>query len=165
MTSTAVSKGEQVNAGQLLGYSGNTGNSTGPHLHYEVRNRDGKYKQDIDPYPYITSSLWSIGDTSGVGSGNIDNSGNVSNDNQGKNTEIKLATPTTTSRRAIPGIGGPDLNSKSNKIDGIDRIVNSVDGVSAKIIKYLDEIRQEQESQRSLIRAFSNSQNMLDMRN
>lgn len=165
MTSTAVSKGEQVNAGQLLGYSGNTGNSTGPHLHYEVRNRDGKYKQDIDPYPYITSSLWSIGDTSGVGSGNIDNSGNVSNDNQGKNTEIKLATPTTTSRRAIPGIGGPDLNSKSNKIDGVDRIVNSVDGVSAKIIKYLDEIRQEQESQRSLIRAFSNSQNMLDMRN
>ena len=168
MTSTAVNKGDRVNAGQLLGYSGSTGNSTGPHLHYEVRNGTGNYKQDIDPYPYITSSLWSIGDTSGTPSAPGNSTSEDSNSSESsENKHLTLAAPTTTSRRAIPGLGGPDLDKarEINANNGIDRIVNSVDGVSTKIIKYLDEIRQEQEAQRSLIRAFSTSQNMIDMRN
>jgi hypothetical protein len=38
--------GERVSAGQILGSSGNTGNSTGPHLHFSMRNSDGSL---IDP--------------------------------------------------------------------------------------------------------------------
>ncbi|YAL82658.1 M23 family metallopeptidase [Dermacoccaceae bacterium W4C1] len=36
MSSISVSPGQSVGAGQTLGLSGNTGNSTGPHLHLEI---------------------------------------------------------------------------------------------------------------------------------
>lgn len=45
----AVSVGQTVKQGQLIGYVGSTGNSTGPHLHFEVKNGDERY----DPYSWF----------------------------------------------------------------------------------------------------------------
>lgn len=48
-SSLAVSVGQTVNGGQLISYSGNSGISSGPHLHFEIRNLNG---QPIQPDEY-----------------------------------------------------------------------------------------------------------------
>ncbi|WP_419997163.1 M23 family metallopeptidase [Streptomyces boninensis] len=47
-----VSTGDRVGPGTSLGLSGATGNATGPHLHFEVRDAPG-YGTDIDPVAYL----------------------------------------------------------------------------------------------------------------
>ena len=54
MDSRVISQGEKVKQGQLVGFSGNTGNSTGPHLHLEVKNAEGEYVNPIFIIPFST---------------------------------------------------------------------------------------------------------------
>ncbi|MEP3890637.1 MAG: M23/M56 family metallopeptidase [Hellea sp.] len=49
MDSLAVSRGQYVKAGDIIGGVGSTGKSTGPHLHFEIR----KNGQTIDPAPLL----------------------------------------------------------------------------------------------------------------
>jgi hypothetical protein len=48
--------GDHVNAGDIVGLSGNTGNSTGPHLHFGLKDANGSV---LDPTP-IAEKLASI---------------------------------------------------------------------------------------------------------
>lgn len=52
MSRLAVAEGERVKKGDVIGYVGSTGRSTGPHLHYEVRV-DGVA---VNPVPYMLES-------------------------------------------------------------------------------------------------------------
>lgn len=45
-----VALNENVRQGSLIGHSGTTGNSTGPHLHFEARARWNDYKTHFDPF-------------------------------------------------------------------------------------------------------------------
>ncbi|MEV0120378.1 M23 family metallopeptidase [Streptomyces sp. NPDC050703] len=52
MSSLGVTVGQTVTPGQQIGLSGSTGNSSGPHLHFEART-SAEYGSDIDPVAYL----------------------------------------------------------------------------------------------------------------
>lgn len=49
----AVSAGEEIHRGDTLGYVGQTGRSTGPHLHYEVRI----FNTPVNPHKYLLFTM------------------------------------------------------------------------------------------------------------
>jgi hypothetical protein len=49
MSRISVWVGQQISTGQILGTLGNTGRSTGAHLHYETRIHD----QPVNPIPFL----------------------------------------------------------------------------------------------------------------
>lgn len=52
LSKLAVADGQHVKKGDLIGYVGSTGRSTGPHLHYEIRI-DG---EAVNPIPYMVET-------------------------------------------------------------------------------------------------------------
>lgn len=54
LSEVCVAYGQQVQAGQRIGKMGNSGNSYGSHLHFEVRNKNDVC---VDPAPYLAADL------------------------------------------------------------------------------------------------------------
>ena len=57
LSSFAVTAGQYVHRGDTIGYVGQSGRSTGPHLHYEVRIND----VPVNPYKYLRLTVARVG--------------------------------------------------------------------------------------------------------
>ncbi|MBZ4318297.1 M23 family metallopeptidase [Streptomyces huiliensis] len=53
LSSVAVQVGQSVTAGQQIGLSGSTGNSSGPHLHFEIRTTPN-YGSSVEPLGFLS---------------------------------------------------------------------------------------------------------------
>ena len=61
LSKALVKPGDKVVAGQVIAKSGNTGNSTGPHLHVELRTKSHwSSGTDLDPYLLVGTKKASV---------------------------------------------------------------------------------------------------------
>jgi murein DD-endopeptidase MepM/ murein hydrolase activator NlpD len=58
----AVTVGQDVRRGDILGYVGSSGRSTGPHLHYEVRIHD----TPVNPSKYLPAAARQLASASSI---------------------------------------------------------------------------------------------------
>ncbi|WP_326579326.1 M23 family metallopeptidase [Streptomyces sp. NBC_00481] len=52
LSKVSVKVGQVVKTGQRIAFSGNTGNSSGPHLHFEIRTK-ASYGSAVDPVAFL----------------------------------------------------------------------------------------------------------------
>ena len=57
LASFAIAAGQYIHRGDVIGYVGLSGRSTGPHLHYEVRIND----TPVNPYKYLRMTMAHLG--------------------------------------------------------------------------------------------------------
>ena len=152
-----VGNGQHVNAGDLIGYSGTTGNSSGPHLHFEIAGHGAGFNNHA---PWFTSSVRNIGDTSGAVEQPGTQSGLAANSNgqpaldgdfAGSIASASVSSRPVQTKRVLPS----SAIHNTGGIGGAELVSNSVNNGINKIINYLDSIKNEQNIQREMLNAFS----------
>lgn len=113
----AVDKGERVSGGDVLGIVGSTGNSTGAHLHFEVR----KGATAVEPSSYVNDSIWMAD--------GIDRTSDFSSMSKVDQKKSSLLQSLAQSYKVDLGYGG---------IGGDDRIVSGLSDIKTTLINLSD---------------------------
>lgn len=86
MSAIDVKAGQHLNAGDIIGLSGNTGNSTGPHLHFGMKDASGQW---LDPTPIAEKVANAQGDVGfSIGGFFLDKFNGMSDYLVGKEVEV-----------------------------------------------------------------------------
>lgn len=133
--------GDQVKAGNIIGYQGSSGESTGPHLHYQVNRGEGiKWGQDIDPGNYLSTGIFNPGGPV-VSTENMleDNLSNPYASDIDTTKDATAIMPTATPGINIGGVGNAGDGSRnvqefrSKSIEGkLDMLNNTLIGMQDK---------------------------------
>ena len=151
LKSVSVKLNQEVKTGEIIGYMGNTGNSYGAHLHFEVRNAKDKR---IDPTPYLDTDLPNSTDKvtyktydnvknkwlPNVKTGTDDYAGNFGNGVSGlKCTKLTYRVHDKIKNKWLPWVTGDSsyAGNLGNNIDGV-QIKNATYRVHLKDGKWLD---------------------------
>jgi hypothetical protein len=100
-----VKAGDEVEAGDVIGRSDNTGNSTGPHLHFELR----KNNVAVDPAPMLVEHLDGIepGDDEQPGGGQEEPGGGPEPQSFPELAKARVTSQIGLNVRSGPGTGNP----------------------------------------------------------
>lgn len=136
-------KGQLVNAGQLVGLMGSTGNVTGPHLHYGIIKPGGG---NINPAPFITNSLFNVSENGVDDTAPTDKSDRI---NETPTLSQKLISSNTLQTDAVlaryaNSFGGPS---------GSEAIVSSVNNGFGSLIAKLDELSSRQDNTEEILKS------------
>lgn len=106
LSKVTCNEGDKISRTTKIGVMGNTGNSTGKHLHFEIRNSSNKYADNSNPADYM-------GIPNKVGSYDSDNYqiGNSNSSNSSNSTKGELKTLNhNTNLREAPTTSAKILN-------------------------------------------------------
>ena len=112
---TQLAVGDRVNAGDTVGHMGSTGNSTGTHLHFTVRN---SAQDDIYPADYIYNGLFSASGDYYKRSANSESSADPSS------SALQTYLRKDQNVEASSGSGG--MGSDYAKTSDIDRLIETL---------------------------------------
>ena len=113
--------GDKISRTTKIGVMGNTGNSTGKHLHFEIRNSSNKYADNSNPADYM-------GIPNAVGSYNTNNYQIKSTSSNSSTGELKTLARNTNLRSAPTTSASKVLYLKNTTLYVLEPSVAEADG-------------------------------------